>query len=115
MHRTLFVAYMDGRVAALNYSTGSTLWIADKMPEKSEFFGALIVDRLRDLLYGVNMHGWVVAINPHTGDLVSSAGPVASTVANVLGPALSDDYGALYVGVYHAQGGGKLIAVPLPP
>ena len=113
LHKTLFVGYMNGSVAALNCSTGGTLWAMDSVPEKGEFFGPFVVDRLRDLLYGANLNGRVVAISPHTGHLISSVS-VASTIANNIGPALSSDYGTLYVGTYHGQGGGKLVALPLP-
>jgi outer membrane protein assembly factor BamB len=113
-HRALFVGYMDGHVEALNCSNGRTLWVLDNIPgAKGEFFGSFIWDNLRDLLYGVNLKGTAVAISPHTGRLVSSV-HVASTVANVLGPALSNDYGTLYVGAYSGSQGGKLIELALP-
>lgn len=104
---------MDGSVGALNASNGAALWFtrSDDIPDASEFFGPLIFDARRDLLYGANMHGRIVAINPYDGRLVASSTKLAKTVANNLGPAISEGGERLFVGTYD----GKLMSLLLPP
>jgi hypothetical protein len=113
----VFVGYMNGSIGALSATTSERsisprqIWMTNS--GGGEFFGSLIFDPRRDLLFGAHVKGLLIAVDPYVGRVVATLN-LGRTVAAELGPALSSDEGALlWVGTY----GGKLLGVNLtaPP
>lgn len=107
----VFVGYMNGSIGALSATTSERIWMTNS--GGGEFFGSLIFDPRRDLLFGAHVKGLLIAVDPYVGRVVATLN-LGRTVAAELGPALSSDEGALlWVGTYS----GKLLGVNLtaPP
>ena len=107
-----FVAGTDGTIFAANASDGHILWKQDQWTTR--FMGPLLFDRNRDLLYGGNFGGEMVALYATSGNVswtykIDTGAKGDRLIAAPLGARMSADASKLYFGSYN----GELYAVNL--
>ena len=104
----VFVGYDNGTVAALDPVNGSTVWVNNAISNGKEYFGTCVYDGPRKRLYCDNMYSGVLALDAKTGHLEWSQ-TFDGILAEILGPAITDDNQHLIVGDYH----GNLVSLRL--
>ena len=104
--RTTALSGLQFHTDSIVLCSGDRIWMTNS--GGGEFFGSIILDPRRNLLFGVHLSGIVVAVDPYVGRVVARHN-VGRSVAAELGPALSEDGSFLFVGTY----GGQLLALTL--
>ena len=66
----VFVGYMNGSIAALSAARGEPVWMTNS--GGGEFFGSLVFEPRRGLLYGVHVTGILIAVDPYVPATVPS-------------------------------------------
>lgn len=98
------MAGTNGTVFAANSSNGQVLWSQPRFTTR--FMGPLVFDAKRDLLYGGNFGGEMVAFHASSGEIAwTYTVPTGKTklIASPLGARISADSSLLYFGSYSGE------------
>ena len=104
MHAHSVVGGQNGTIFAANASTGAVLWSSSPPAAPARIMGPLVYDAGRDLVYGADFAGRVVALAPTSGAPAWTYTLPASSkhplIPVPLGPRISRDGTLLYFGSY---------------